>query len=81
MFDSNPANKDRILVPPSSLPSLALCLHWKHVLERTPIRIAKLYCILTTKPIAGRRSMHFEVHGIAEMAVLVYSCCGTSSAI
>uniref|UniRef100_A0A453DZW2 Integrator complex subunit 7 n=1 Tax=Aegilops tauschii subsp. strangulata TaxID=200361 RepID=A0A453DZW2_AEGTS len=76
MFDSNPANKDRISVPRGFQLSLTLCLKWKRVLERTPIRIAKLYCILATSPssplhIAGTRSKQFEMRRTtSEMAVL-----------
>lgn len=66
IFDSNPANKDRISVSPGFQLSLTLCLQWKRVLERTPIRIANLYCILATSPssplhIAGTRSKQFEM--------------------
>ncbi|VAH56974.1 unnamed protein product [Triticum turgidum subsp. durum] len=76
MFDSNPANKNRISVPRGFQLSLTLCLQWKRVLERTPIRIAKLYCILATSPssplhIAGTRSKQFEMRRTtSEMAVL-----------
>jgi integrator complex subunit 7 len=45
------------------------------VLERTRIRIAKLYCILATSPslhlhTAGTRSKQFEMRRTAEMVVL-----------
>jgi integrator complex subunit 7 len=45
------------------------------VLERTHIRIAKLYCILSTSPssrlnITGTRSKQFEMCRIAEMVML-----------
>ncbi|KAF7034995.1 hypothetical protein CFC21_045938 [Triticum aestivum] len=78
MFDSNPANKDRISVPRGFQLSLTLCLKWKRVLERTPIRIAKLYCILATSPssplhIAGTRSKQFEMRRTTSEMVLLHS--------
>ncbi|CAM0905563.1 unnamed protein product [Alopecurus aequalis] len=75
IYDSNPANKDRISVSPGFQLSLTLCLQWKRVLERTRTRIAKLYCILATSPsarlhIAGTRSKQFEMRRTAEMVEL-----------
>ncbi|KAM3346839.1 hypothetical protein ACQJBY_021053 [Aegilops geniculata] len=78
MFDSNPANKNRISVPRGFQLSLALCLQWKRVLERTPIRIEKLYCVLATSPssplhIAGTRSKQFEMRRTTSEMVLLHS--------
>lgn len=75
IFDCNPASRDRVSVSPGSQLSLTLCLQWKRVLEKTCIRIAKLYCILATSPssclhIAGTRSKQFEMRRTAEMVVL-----------
>ncbi|KAM0872214.1 hypothetical protein ACQ4PT_038852 [Festuca glaucescens] len=75
IFDSNPANRDGVSISPGSQLSLTLCLQWKRVLERTHIRIAKLYCILATSPslhlhTAGTRSKQFEMRRTAEMVVL-----------
>ncbi|KAM0845102.1 hypothetical protein ACQ4PT_056602 [Festuca glaucescens] len=75
IFDSNPANRDGVSISPGSQLSLTLCLLWKRMLERTHIRIAKLYCILATSPslhlhTAGTRSRQFEMSRTAEMVVL-----------
>ncbi|XP_044974776.1 uncharacterized protein LOC123442720 isoform X2 [Hordeum vulgare subsp. vulgare] len=78
MFDSNPVNKNRISVPPGFQLSLTLCLQWKRVLERTPTRIAKLYCVLATSPssplhMAGTRSKHFEMRRTTSEMVGLHS--------
>uniref|UniRef100_A0A0A9EB61 Integrator complex subunit 7-like C-terminal domain-containing protein n=1 Tax=Arundo donax TaxID=35708 RepID=A0A0A9EB61_ARUDO len=75
MFDSNPAHRHGILVAPGSNLSLTLCMQWKRVLERSAIRLVKLYCILavSSEPsidVAGTRSKQFEPHKIAEMVEL-----------
>ncbi|TVU22315.1 hypothetical protein EJB05_32000, partial [Eragrostis curvula] len=46
MFDSNPVNRSRMSVEPGFQLSLTLCMEWKRVLDRTTIRLMKLYCIL-----------------------------------
>ena len=78
VFDSNPANKNRISAPHGFQLSLTLCLQWKRVLERTPIRIAKLYCIPATSPssplhIAGTRSKQFEMRRTTSEMVVLHS--------
>ncbi|XP_037411431.1 uncharacterized protein LOC119274814 [Triticum dicoccoides] len=78
VFDSNPANKNRISAPHGFQLSLTLCLQWKRVLERAPIRIAKLYCVLATSPssplhIAGTRSKQFEMRRTTSEMVVLHS--------
>lgn len=75
IFDSNPANRDRVSVSPGFQLSLTLCLQWKRVLERTHIRITELYCILATSSssrldIAGTRSKQFEIRRTTKMVGL-----------
>lgn len=75
MFDSNPVNEKGMSIEPGFLLSLTLCMKWKHVLERSTIRIVKLYCILassleTCLDAAGTRSKQFDSHRTAELVEL-----------
>ncbi|CAL4964598.1 unnamed protein product [Urochloa decumbens] len=74
MFDSNPADKNRMSVEPGFQLSLTLCMQWKHVLERTAIRPVKLYCILAASSApcldAAGTSKQFEPRKTAEMVEL-----------
>ncbi|KAL5228225.1 hypothetical protein ABZP36_016490 [Zizania latifolia] len=75
IYDSNPANRAGISVPPGFQLSLTLCLQWKCVLERTSIDISKLYCILAASStscldVVGTRSKEFEIDKTAGMVGL-----------
>jgi integrator complex subunit 7 len=75
MFDSNPVNRSRMSIEPGFQLSLALCLEWKPVLDRTAIRFAKLYCILGASSescldSSGTRSKQFEPQKTTEMVEL-----------
>lgn len=75
IFDSNHLNEKGMSIEPGFLLSLTLCMKWKCVLERSTIRIVKLYCILaasleTCLDTAGTRSKQFDQHRTAEMVEL-----------
>ncbi|KAJ1283022.1 hypothetical protein BS78_03G096000 [Paspalum vaginatum] len=75
LFDSNPTNRNGISVEPGFQLSMTICMKWKCVLERTAIRLVKLYCILaasseTCIDAAGTRSKQFDPHRAAEMVQL-----------
>ncbi|WVZ71879.1 hypothetical protein U9M48_020411 [Paspalum notatum var. saurae] len=74
-FDSNPTNRNGISVEPGFQLSLTICMKWKCVLERTAIRLVKLYCILAASSeayidAAETRSKQFDPHRTAEMVQL-----------